>query len=45
VLTTSIGQVQAPLQGALLLMRFGDVAVEAPILPRARTTADMATPT
>jgi hypothetical protein len=45
VLTTSIGQVQAPLQGALLLIRFGDVAVEAPILPRAPTAADMATPT
>jgi hypothetical protein len=30
---------------ALLLIRFGAVAVEAPILPRAPTTADMATPT
>jgi hypothetical protein len=30
---------------ALLLIRFGDVAVEAPILPRAPTTADVATPT
>jgi serine phosphatase RsbU (regulator of sigma subunit) len=30
---------------ALLLIRFGAVAVEAPILPRGPTTADVATPT